>query len=139
MDPIAQPDTLVTETHRTDAAENLPHLVGDVYEAVPAPERSRLLEHLLQPLGVLSLAVVANGIFSKLRFMGGWPNLHIRPEDTESVRVEDVIALVDYVQQASRGVMEGLVQVVSESPVMSATAAATLLVTLLLRKYGTGR
>ena len=139
MNPTAQPVINLGEPRSRDAAEAVPHLVGEIYEAAPAAERSRLLEHLLQPLGVLSLAVVANGIFSKLRFLGGWPSVQIRPEDTESVRADDVIALVDYVQQASRGVMEGLVQVVSDSPVMSATAAATLLVALLLRRYGTGR
>lgn len=117
------------------AEVSLPHLVGKVFEAAPAAERSRLLEHLMRPLGVLSMAVVANGIFSKLRFLGGWPDLHIRPEDAEAIRPEDVVALVDYVQQASSDVMYGLAQLVSESPVMSTTAAATLLTALLLKRF----
>lgn len=119
------------------AEVSLPHLVGKVYESAPASERSRLLEHLMRPLGVLSMAVVANGIFSKLRFLGGWPDLHIRPEDAEAIRPEDVVALVDYVQQASSDVMYGLVQVVSESPVMSATAAAAVLTAVLLKRFRT--
>lgn len=114
---------------------SLPHLVGDVYESAPASERSRLLEHLMRPLGVLSMAVVANGIFSKLRFLGGWPDLHIRPEDAEAIRTEDVVALVDYVQQASSDVMYGLAQLVSDSPVMSTTAAATLLTAVLMKRF----
>src|SRR4051812_18284202 len=36
-------------------------LVGQVYEIAPPAERSRLLEHLLKPLGVLSLVAIANG------------------------------------------------------------------------------
>jgi hypothetical protein len=124
------------ERRTDDVAEAVPRLVGEIYAAAPAAERSRLLEHLIRPLGVLSLAVVANGIFSKLRFLGGWPDLHVRPEDTERVRAEDVVALVDYVQQASWGAVQGLVQLVSESPVMSATAGATLLTALLLRRAG---
>lgn len=119
------------------AEVSLPHLVGEVYESAPATERSRLLEHLMRPLGVLSMAVVANGIFSKLRFLGGWPDLHIRPEDAEAIRTEDVVALVDFVQQASSDVMYGLVQLVSESPVMSATAGATLLIATLLKRSRT--
>jgi di/tricarboxylate transporter len=119
------------------AEVSLPHLVGKVFESAPAIERSRLLEHLMRPLGVLSLAVVANGIFSKLRFLGGWPDLHIRPEDAEAIRAEDVVALVDYVQQASSDVMYGLVQLVSESPGMSATAAATVLTAVLLKRFRT--
>lgn len=114
---------------------SLPHLVGKVFESAPAAERSRLLEHLMRPLGVLSMAVVANGIFSKLRFLGGWPDLHIRPEDAADIRPEDVVALVDYVQQASSDVMYGLAQIVSESPAMSTTAAATLLTAVLLKRF----
>lgn len=112
----------------------LPQLVGKVYESAPAAERGRLLEHLMRPLGVLSLAVVANGIFSRIRFPGGWPDLHIRPEDLESVRAEDVIALVDFVQKASWEAMEGLVQLLSDSPAMSATAGAALLISVLLNR-----
>jgi hypothetical protein len=124
-----------SELPGTAAEVSLPQLVGQVYEYAPAAERSRLLEHLMRPLGVLSLAVVANGMFSKLRFLGGWPDLHIRPEDAEVIRAEDVVALVDYVQQASSDVMYGLVQLVSESPVVSATAAATLLTAVLLKRF----
>ena len=119
------------------AEVSVPHLVGRVYASAPAAERSRLLEHLMRPLGVLSMAVVANGIFSKLRFLGGWPDLRIRPEDAEVIRAEDVVALVDYVQQASSDVMYGLVQLVSDSPVMSTTAAATVLTAVLLKRFRT--
>jgi len=122
------------ELPEAHAEVSLPQLVGEVYESAPAAERSRLLEHLMRPLGVLSMAVVANGIFSKLRFLGGWPDLHIRLEDAEAIRAEDVVALVDFVQQASSDVMYGLVQVVSESPVLSATAGATLLIATLLKR-----
>ncbi len=111
---------------------SLPKLVGEVYEAAPEALRSRLIEHLLRPLGVLSLAFVANGVFSKIRFLGGWPELHIRPDQLESVRAQDVMALVEYVQQASWEVMDGLVQVLSDSPVTSATAGATMLMAVLL-------
>jgi len=119
------------------AEVSVPHLVGRVYASAPVAERSRLLEHLMRPLGVLSMAVVANGIFSKLRFLGGWPELHIRPEDAEGIRAEDVVALVDYVQQASSDVMYGLVQLVSDSPVMSTTAAAAVLTAVLLKRFRT--
>ena len=115
----------------------LPQLVARVYEAAPALERSRLLEHLIQPLGVLSLAVVANGIFSKLRFLGGWPDVHIRPEDAARVRAEDIVALVEFVQQASGDVVDGLAQLLSDSPALSATAAATVVISVILRRTRT--
>ena len=53
-------------------------LVGQVYEIAPPAERSRLLEHLLKPLGVLSLVAIANGIFASIRFRSGWPDIHAR-------------------------------------------------------------
>ena len=87
----------------------------------------------MRPLGILSLAGVANGIFSKIQFLSGWSNSHIRPEDAAIVRVEDVVALVDFVQQASGEVVSGLAQLVSDSPAMSATAAATLLISVIQR------
>ena len=130
-----QASGVAAEHVQGDTTERLlPQLVADVYESAPAVERSRLLEHLMRPLGVLSLAVVANGIFSKLRFLSGWPDLRISPEDASSIRAEDVFALVEYVQQASWDVMQGLVKVLTDSPALSATAAATILVSLLLQR-----
>lgn len=123
-----------TDKGSETAEVSLPQLVSEVYVSAPLTERGRLLEHLLRPLGVLSLAVVANGVFSKIRFLSGWPDPQIRPEQLESVRAEDVIALVEYVQQASWDVMNGLVQVVTESPVMSTTTAAAVLITVLLNR-----
>jgi hypothetical protein len=72
-------------------------LVGQVYAAAPAPERGRLLEHLLKPLGVLALVAIADGIFAKIRFRGGWPDLHVRLDDVNRVQPGDVTALVDRV------------------------------------------
>ncbi len=130
-----QASGVAAEHVQSDTTERLlPQLVADVYQSAPAVERSRLLEHLMRPLGVLSLAVVANGIFAKLRFLSGWPDLRVSPEDANAIRAEDVFALVEYVQQASWDVMQGLVKVLSDSPALSATAAATVLVSLLLQR-----
>jgi hypothetical protein len=116
------------------SAVSIPQLVGDVYESAPVVERTRLLEYLMQPLGVLSLAVVANGIFSKIRFRSGWPELHIRPEEAQYVRVNDVVALVDYVQQASSEAIDGLIQLMSTPSAMAGSAAAALLVSVLVQR-----
>ena len=78
-------------------------LVGEVYAAAPAPDRSRLLAYLFKPLGVLALVTIADGIFAKIRFGGGWPDLHVRMDDVNRVQPGDVTALVDRVQQKSRG------------------------------------
>lgn len=109
-------------------------LVAQVYESAPPALRSRLLEHLLMPLGVLSLVAVANGIFAKIRFRSGGPDMHIRFEDAQNVQASDVMALVDRVQEVSVKSIEGLAQMISTSPVISGSAAAVLLVTVLMQR-----
>jgi hypothetical protein len=115
-----------------DAA--IAQLVAAVYESAPAAERSRLLEQLLRPLGVLSLFAVAGGIFANLRFRGGWPQLRIEADDIGNVRADHVVALVDYVQQVSVETVDGLAQWLIAAPVLSGSAATVLLVTMLVRR-----
>lgn len=116
------------------AEQTIPDLVAQVYEAAPAAERGHLLEQLLQPLGALSLVAVANGIFAGLRFRGGWQELHVRLEDIQDVRANDVMALVDHAQQVSVEAVDGLAQLLLASPILSGSAAAVLLVSVLIRR-----
>lgn len=127
--PIAalQPDAQVSELA-------IAQLVGQVYEVAPAAVRTRLLEHLLKPLGVLSLVAVANGIFAKIRFRSGWPELHVQLEDTQNVQVSDVVTLVTHVQQVSLQAVDGLASMLAASPSLTGSAAAALLIALLLQR-----
>ena len=97
-------------------------------------ERSRLLEHLLRPLGVLSLVAVANGIFASIRFRSGWPDMHVRAEDAQAVQVGDVVTLVNHVQQVSMHAVDGLADMLAASPVMAGSGAAALLMSLLVQR-----
>ena len=110
------------------------HLVGQVYESAPPAERRRLLEHLLKPLGILSLVAVANGIFANMRFRSGWSDLHVRLEDAQQVQSGDVITLVNYVQQVSIHAVDGLADLLAASPVLTGSAAAALLVSMLVQR-----
>lgn len=112
----------------------VPQLVGQVYETAPAVDKSHMLELLLRPLGVLALVSVADGIFARIRFRAGWPDLHVRLEDAQNVQASDVITLVDYVQQVSVYAVDGLAQMLTASPTMASSAAAGLLVTLLMKR-----
>ncbi len=113
---------------------SIAELVGQVYETAPATEKSRLLEHLLRPLGVLALVGLAGGIFAKIRFQGGWPDLHVRLEDAQRVQASDVVTLADYVGQMSTQAIDGLAQLLPMTPLMASSAAAVLLVTLLMQR-----
>jgi len=112
----------------------IPELVGKVYETAHATERCRMLEYLMKPLGVLSLVAVCNGMFAKIWFRSGWHDLHIRPEDAQTVRGIDVTALVEYVQQASAETIDGLASLLTTSPMMVYSASAAMLVTVLVRR-----
>lgn len=112
----------------------LAQLVTQVYEAAPLALRGRLLEQMLRPLGVLSLVAVANGIFANIRFRAGWPEAQVRMEDAQNVRADDVMALADHVQQVSMEALYSLARTISASPVLTGSAAAAVLVTLLLQR-----
>ena len=88
---------------------------------------------------MLSLVAVANGIFAKIRFRGGWPDLHVRLEDVQNVQASDIIVLVNHVQQVSVQAVNDLAGVLAASPVMMGSAAAALLMTLLLQRGRTRR
>ena len=115
----------------------LSQLVAKVYEIAPAHERTRMLEQLMMPLGVLSLVAVANGIFAKIRFRGGWPDLNVRLEDAQNVQAGNVVALVNHVQQVSVQAVYGLADLLVTSPVLGGSAAAALLTRILLRRIKT--
>ena len=117
--------------------ESIPELVAEVYESAPAADRGRLLELLMRPLGVLSLVGIAGGVFANIRFRSGWQEMHVRLEDIHSVRAAEVIALVDHAQQVSVETVDGLAQWLTASPVLSGSAAAAMLVTLLVRRART--
>jgi hypothetical protein len=106
---------------------SIPELFAEVYGAVPAVERGRLLEQLMRPLGVLSLFGIAGGIFANIRFRSGW-------KDIQRVSASEVVTLVDHVQQVSVETVDGMAQLLAASPVLSGSAAAALLVALLLRR-----
>jgi hypothetical protein len=112
----------------------LPALVAKVYAEAPPAVRGRLLEHLLRPLSLLSLAAVANGLFARLTMNDGWVQRSISMDDANQVDSGDVIALVHHVQQVSVQAMESLSKVIIASPVLASSAAAAMLLTLLAKQ-----
>jgi hypothetical protein len=117
-----------------NTAARIPELVAEVYEAAPAAERAHLLEQLLRPLGVLSLFGIAGGVFANIRFRSGWHEMHIQLDDLHSVHANQVALLADHAQQVSVEAVDGLAQLLAASPVMTGSAAAGLLVSLLLQR-----
>ena len=73
-------------------------------------------------------------VFAKMRFRSGWRELSLRLEDIQNVRAADVVALVDHAQQVSVETVDGLAQVLAASPMLSGSAAAALLITVLVQR-----
>ena len=133
--------SVIPSIHADSSASDLliPQLVGQFFVSAPSSERSRLIEYLLRPLGVLSVAGVANGIFAKVLFRRGFQDLHVRADDFQDVHASDVIALVDYAQQVSVEAVDGLAQLLAVSPLIATSAAAALLVSLLVQRASARR
>lgn len=140
MNPNDTQKVLVLGEPGYQASEiQIAQLVAQVYETAPPAVRINLLEQLLKPLGVLSLMAVADGIFAKMRFSSGWPDMQIRFEDAQKVQAKDVIALVERVQQVSVNSVDGLAKMLTSSPVVAGSAAAALLAAVLMQRARTRR
>ena len=112
----------------------LSELVGRVYAIAPPVVKTRLVAHLMRPLGILSLVTVANGIFASIRFRGASVDFPVGIDDVKNVQASDVIALASYTQQVSIQAVDGLTQILTTSPALMSSAAALLLVQILVRQ-----
>jgi hypothetical protein len=109
-------------------------LIGQVYELASPEVRRRLLAHLLRPLGVLSLVAVANGMFAKFRFGGDLQSLQVHVDDANAVGVKELTVLVDFVEQVSVDTINGLAGLLVATPGIAGTAAAVVLVSVLIKR-----
>ena len=71
----------------------LNHVVVVAFKSAPPLVRKHLLERLIRPLGLLSLAAVAGGVFAQIRLRSGWENLQVQIDDVQSVNTRDLMPL----------------------------------------------
>jgi hypothetical protein len=119
--------------------QDIPGLVAQLYCDASPPEKSRLLELLVRPLGLLPLCALADGVFARIWLRNGQDSLNIRVEDALSVSGQDIATLVSYVQQSSVEVLDGLLQIINASPVLAGSAAAVVVMLVLQRRAGQHR
>jgi hypothetical protein len=98
--------------------DDVPGLVGEVFAQASAPLRSRLLEPLLKPLGLLALAAVCNGAFAPLALSRGQARGQVRLEDIASVQPSDVVTLARFAMQVSEQVVDGLARFLASTPAL---------------------
>jgi hypothetical protein len=114
--------------------QDMPELVAQLYCDASPPEKSRLLELLVRPLGLLPLFALADGVFARIWFRNGQDRLQIRVEDALAVSGQDIATLVAYVQQSSVEVLDGLLQIINASPALASSAAAIVVMLVLQRR-----
>lgn len=115
--------------------QDIPELVAQVYCDASPPEKSRLLELLVRPLGLLPLFALADGVFARIWWRNGQDSLQqIRVEDALAVSGQDIATLVAYVQQSSVEVLDGLLQIINASPVLASSTAAIVVMLVLQRR-----
>jgi hypothetical protein len=127
--PQAPEQAQALAAHQLSTAQ----LVGQLYESAPPAVQKRLLAQLIKPLGLLSLAAVANGIFASLRFRTPEVDTQARLDYvTHTVQTRDVITLVNYVQQVSISAVDGLAEMLAASPMVAGSAA--ILISVLVQR-----
>ena len=109
--------------------------MGDVFEVAPSAVRNVMLEKLMRPLGVLSLATVANGIFLEWHLRGRLYESLVAGEAQE-ISVCDVIALAERAQQIRTEVIDDIAAIVSTSLTSAGCVATAALAKIPWRRNG---
>ncbi|MBV5292616.1 MAG: hypothetical protein JZU58_09710 [Curvibacter lanceolatus] len=124
----------VTAESPEEQGKALSLLIGQVYESASPPLKARLLQRMIAPLGVLAAVAVAHGVFARLKLQTGWHDLQSLAPELQKISADDVVALADRVQLVGTDALLRLADVIGKSPVLASSAAAALLMTLLIRK-----
>jgi len=124
----------VTAESPEEQGKALSLLIGQVYESASPPLKARLLQRMIAPLGVLATVAVAHGAFARLKLQTGWHDLQSLAPELQKISADDVVALADRVQLVGTDALLRLADVIGKSPVLASSAAAALLMTLLIRK-----
>jgi|SRR5882757_966975 len=136
--PDAPPRSEVREPYEgeNESAPDIPELISAVYDEAPASLRTRLLEHLLRPLGPLALVGIAAGAFGHLLYRLRHDAVHISPGDTRRITSQQVLELTRYVQQCSPDALSQIGALIADGPTDVATmSGAALLIALGVEKH----
>jgi hypothetical protein len=116
-----------------DPNSSVPVLIGQVYETAPPSLRATMLEHLMRPLGILSLMAIADGVFASIRLRHGSIEPSVGLDEVVAVQSSDVVKLAAWVQQVSVEALDRLTHLLATSPVLTRSTATAVLLSLLIR------
>lgn len=125
--PSRTPESLAV----APAAEAMPAIVTQAYEAASAGVRVRVLNRMLRTVGPLALAVVAGGAFARYVSQARWSALTVSISDAARVSSSQIYELATYVQQSNPDVARQIIAVlardVSTMTALGATVGAILI------------
>jgi hypothetical protein len=113
------------------AAPELAPLVAELFADAPPPQRVRLLNHLLRPVGPLALVGIAAGAFASLLPTARWHGATASFEQAMRISASQVLELARYVEQKSPESLAQLPALLPDSPLWVGTLSGALLLLAL--------
>jgi hypothetical protein len=113
--------------HQADAVPELAPLVADLFAEAAPPQRLRLLNGLLRPVGPLALVAVAAGAFANLLPSTKWLGASATLDDAMQLSAGQVLELARYVEQKSPESLAQLPKLLADSPLWAGTLSGALL------------
>ena len=131
-----QPMHADAHEHRAlHVAPELAPLVADLFAKAQPPQRVRLLNGLLRPVGPLALVAIAAGAFASLLPTGQWHVASVTLDDAMRLTAGQVLELARYVEQKSPEAFAQLPKLLADSPLWVGSLSGALLL-LVLRTWG---
>ena len=115
-------------------APELAPLVADLFAKAAPPQRVRLLNGLLGPVGPLALVAIAAGAFASLLPATRWHVANASLDDAMRLTAGQVLELARYVEQKSPEAFMQLPELLADSPLWVGSLGGALLL-LALRAW----
>ena len=116
------------------ATPELAPLVADLFVKAPPPQRLRLLNGLLEPVGPLAPVAIAAGAFGSLLPRTQWQGAIATLDDAMRLTGGQVLELARYVEQKSPEAIAALPELLGDSPLWVGSLSGALLL-LVLRAW----
>ena len=113
------------------AAPELAPLVADLFAKAAPPQRARLLNGLLLPVGPLALVAIAAGAFASLLPTTRWQVATVSLDDAMRLTSGQVLELARYVEQKSPEAFIKLPELLADSPLWVSSLGGALLLLAL--------
>ncbi len=131
---MASLQSTLHESRPAHTAPELAPLVADLFAKAAPPQRLRLLNGLLRPVGPLALVAIAAGAFANLLPTTRWHIASASLDDAMRLTAGQVLELARYVEQKSPEAFMQLPELLADSPLWVSSLGGALLL-LALRAW----